>query len=209
MYYLQLNLCIFASYIAKVDCKILVFMGQKGKFNPNFFFFKITRSPPLIGYPRSLFLSPALISLSHLHSWQPPISLLPSSFYYMRRTTKSIRHQNLGGQLSSGQLIGLWHVQGCVVDRPSIEFTGHFDDGSRSQTTHLSFFFKMIPFISTKSARIVVIYLVQLETLQVYPSQTKPYKGNNLEFLLVTKNAFQWHIICLCLVSFAKKITFF
>ena len=33
--------------------------------------------------------------------------------------------------------------------------------------------------------------------------------GNDPEFILVTKNAFQWYITCLCLKSFAKKSHFF
>ena len=79
-----------------------------------------------------------------------------------------------------------------------------------SQQVHLNLLVKMVPFVPNKSAQIVGTHFCAKNANFVSGSERSGslFRGNDLEFILATKNAFQWYIICLCLKIFAKKSHF-
>ena len=82
--------------------------------------------------------------------------------------------------------------------------------GSECQHTHLNLLFKMVSFVLDESAQIISMYF--RTKIVDFASGLEPnrasFLGNDLEFILVAKNTFQWYIICLCLKSFAKSQVF-
>ena len=84
----------------------------------------------------------------------------------------------------------------------------NFDGQIGCQSTHFNLLFKIVPSISDESTQIVGTHFrTKIETLQVDPSQNgASFWGNDPEFILVVKNAFERYIICL--KSFTKNHIF-
>ena len=79
--------------------------------------------------------------------------------------------------------------------------------GSWSQTIHLNLLFKMVPLVPTKAYHWYV-FPCNKTFATGFRSNKALFWGNDLEFVLVAKITFRWHMICLCLVPLTKSHIF-
>ena len=177
----------------------------------------LTQTPSLShSYRLSLSLSPSLsLSLvylsssrtyNHLMIWAS--SGLSSN---MHRWSWSRRCRSSWGQLRLlwnavvGGGGGAWRTAAETVFKSQSLAT--FDRGSRSQQVLLNLFNIIVPSVCEESAQIVnTLFCVKWQNFDCWFEPTRAlFWCIDLESILMARNTFQWHRICLCLESFVKS----
>ena len=175
------------------------------QLQPLLFLRRSSRSPSPLLRPRlSLFLS---ISFSIFLSPPQRISLSISLSFFLLKTKWSKNNRPTGSgpmvactshSASEGAEVGRPRFLGCpmtIVSRDRTAMKRHSlttpTTGSWYQKVHLNLLFKMVPYVSDESARIVSTYFrAKMKILQVDPSQTEPY------FEVTISNSYSWKKKC-------------